>query len=404
MASSDDTASGTVEGSEKATETLSQFVARVLNQLPLSAWLPAAALVLLLALVTQLGAVLDRKPPPAGPLDALGRAFAAISRTSIGGALLLIAAVVVLTMVTQAFAFEAIRVLEGYWGTNRQAEWYANLRAEHFRKSRARLDRRLGQLTEDAWAHAARAIEDAARRAPPGAPAWTPDMISVLGSQLLGTVPLVTLTEEEMRRVQRLDWKRLAPPELVRRRLNVQKRLRDYPAGNRALPTRLGNILRRHEDLTRQESVETFIQRVFDDLPLSLRIEHDEQRTRLDLYCSMVFVLAVVTTVAAARFAARHWAYSAGAAGVGLAAAWMMYRAALASARAYGGLLVVISNRVRRDQARAATSAASAAAVAAQAAVGQAQAAAGQMAPPGGAPGASPPAPKPPRPRPPPPV
>src|SRR6266516_4271034 len=207
MASSDDTASGTVEGSEKATETLSQFVARVLNQLPLSAWLPAAALVLLLALVTQLGAVLDRKPPPAGPLDALGRAFAAISRTSIGGALLLIAAVVVLTMVTQAFAFEAIRVLEGYWGTNRQAEWYANLRAEHFRKSLARLDRRLGQLTEDAWAHAARAIEDAARRAPPGAPAWTPDMISVLGSQLLGTVPLVTLTEEEMRRVQRLDWK-----------------------------------------------------------------------------------------------------------------------------------------------------------------------------------------------------
>src|SRR6266516_2530271 len=129
MASSDDTASGTVEGSEKATETLSQFVARVLNQLSLSAWLPAAALVLLLALVTQLGAVLDRKPPPAGPLDALGRAFAAISRTSIGGALLLIAALVVFTMVTQAFALQSTRVPVFSSGTTRQAQSYASVRA-----------------------------------------------------------------------------------------------------------------------------------------------------------------------------------------------------------------------------------------------------------------------------------
>src|SRR4051794_20871010 len=40
-------------------ETLSQFVARVLNQLSLSAWLPAATLVLSLLVIFQLAAALD---------------------------------------------------------------------------------------------------------------------------------------------------------------------------------------------------------------------------------------------------------------------------------------------------------------------------------------------------------
>jgi hypothetical protein len=46
-------------GSGKAKESLSQFVARVLDQLSLSAWLPAAALVLGLDYVFQSGAMLD---------------------------------------------------------------------------------------------------------------------------------------------------------------------------------------------------------------------------------------------------------------------------------------------------------------------------------------------------------
>jgi hypothetical protein len=45
-------------------------------------------------------------------------------------------------------------------------------------------------------------------------------------------------------------------------------------------------------------SVETMVQELFDDLPFSLRVEHDEQRTRLDLYCSMVFVIALTTAIA----------------------------------------------------------------------------------------------------------
>ena len=118
--------------SGKARESLSQFVARVLDQLSLSAWLPSAALVLSLAFTYHLARALDaERHAVAGILSApqspgaLSDALTGLAHTSLGGALLLIMAVVVLTIATQAFAFEAIRTLEGYWGTWRPVEWVA---------------------------------------------------------------------------------------------------------------------------------------------------------------------------------------------------------------------------------------------------------------------------------------
>ncbi len=99
-----------------ATQTLSQFVARVLDQLSLSAWLPSAALVLLLDFTFHLGAVLDSGSQPHNPADITGVAVAGMGRIGVSGAVLLVIAVAVLTMLTQAFAFEAIRVLRGLLG------------------------------------------------------------------------------------------------------------------------------------------------------------------------------------------------------------------------------------------------------------------------------------------------
>ena len=82
---------------------------------------------------------------------------------------------------------------------------------------------------------------------------------------------------------------------------------------------------------------------MFDDLPFSLQFDHDEQRARLDLYCSMVSVVGVAAAIAVARLASRHPSYAVGAVAVGLAGMWLMYRAGVASARAYGALLVVIA-------------------------------------------------------------
>src|SRR3954447_25429663 len=85
---------------------LSQFGARVLGQLSLSAWLPAAVLTVVGALVVQFAAQ--------GAIQ-LGDAIEALTRDKWTVVLLIIPVLVVSTLVTQAFSFEAIRTLEGYW-------------------------------------------------------------------------------------------------------------------------------------------------------------------------------------------------------------------------------------------------------------------------------------------------
>lgn len=350
---------GSAESSEKAIESLSQFIARVLNQLSLSAWLPAAALVLGVALAVSVGNELDRDQAlarGAGPLVLFGRALAALTNIGVGGGLLLLASIVVLTMVTQAFAFEAIRILEGYWGTHPLVESVAGLRCQRHRHVQAELATRSRRLLESAWtiaqAEIQRIQDDLALRG--GDVEVTPDMLAALRAEVLGTGRSPDLTEDERRFIGDLDWEQFAPSEQLRRRVNVEKRLQDYPDAHRILPTWMGNILRHHEDETQSGRVETFIQENFEFLPSSLKIEHDEQRTRLDLYCSMVFVVGVIAGFAAFRFLPHHLAYAAAAGLLGILGMVVMYRAAVASARAYGGLLVVIAGRLEgREEAEA---------------------------------------------------
>src|SRR5215217_187218 len=177
----------------------------------------------------------------------------------------------------------------------------------------------------------------------------TPNVIAAIRERALGKKNSVRLNEAEKKTLERIAprWQQWAPAEVLRRRTNVRTRLRDYPKPSRILPTKLGNVLRRHED-DAGVTDQTFVQQIFEGIPLLIKIEHDEQRTRLDLYCSMVFVVLVVTLVAVARFAAHHLSYAVFAAAIGLSAMWLMYRDGVASARAYGSLLVVIARHVKQ--------------------------------------------------------
>jgi hypothetical protein len=350
MADGDDIVEvGADAGSTRTAETLSQFVARVLDQLSLSAWLPSAALVLLITFVVHLGAALDNAKPPDDPLDAVGDAFAAMAATSVGGALVLAAAVIVLTMMTQAFSLAAIQMLEGYWGTNRLVEWIALRRCNHFRRRRGRLHQRLENLTKPAVDKAIHKIQRRQDKAVAlgGDAEFTPQMLAVLRARVLEQQITMVLTKKETARVNDMfrRWSDYAPADLQRRRVNLQNRLLDFPKPRRMQPTRLGNVLRSYEDETRQEDVQSMVQRVYELLPASLQVEHDELRIRLDLYCSMVLVIAVVLLFATARLSVSGW-YSVGAAVVGAAAMWIAYRAAIANARAYGRALVRISQYV----------------------------------------------------------
>jgi hypothetical protein len=341
------TAANVVATKPKPTETLSQFIARVLDQLSLSAWLPSAALVLAMAFIVQLGVVLDMKRT--GPIGAIGGVLSRISATGIGGAVLLVVAIAVLAMLTQAFSFEAIRVLEGYWGTAKAVEWVAKHRARRHSARRLKLSKYRFDLTEKAWEEAkARIIkiEDDRRRLRKRR-IMTVAMIADLESQVLGKRRARTLKPSQQERVNGYNWELLVDDkaDLLRRRVNVDKRLRDYPRPSRILPTRLGNILRAHEDRIRKgrDELESLVQRIFDKLPPSLQESHDQQRNRLELYGSMTFVVALSGLLGIARFAPHHWPYAACAAGAAAAGTWIMYRAALATARAYGLLLVTIA-------------------------------------------------------------
>jgi hypothetical protein len=307
---------------DRGKESLSQFLARVLDQLSLSAWLPAGALVLLLAFVIQLGTALDQPAIATAPAPVV-RALQSIAGISLGGALLLIAAVVVLTMVTQALSFEAIRVLEGYWGINGLVERLAQWRCGRHRRFRDKLERRLQALTEQAWEGAARELQRLIdHRADRGKSLLvTPNVLAALRAEVLQKEMPVALTPEEYDLLEQLGdrWEDWAPAEIRRRIVNVQKRLADYPEPNRMLPSRLGNVLRHYEDKTEVAEVEPLVQRVFDRLPASLKTGHDEQRTRLDLYCSMVFVVAIAAAIAIGRFGADHPRYAIGALAGGLA-------------------------------------------------------------------------------------
>ena len=348
------TAVDAVAASGKAHETLSQFVARILDQLTLSAWLPAGALAFLLMGAIQLGSVVHQPAPVPGVAASLRLAARSIGHISLGGGLLLVAAVVVLTMVTQAFTFEAIRVLEGYWGTSWIAEWAADRRCNRFRRKLGRLEKKLERIKHHAWGHIKTGVTGQRRaQIVKGQPAEiTEELELILEARFLGRVPHRAPTDvEEVVLIEFLDseWEAHVPATIIRRLNNATKLQRDYPAQRNVLPTRLGNVLRHHEDETGITPIESYVEEQFDELPTSMQVSHDQRRTRLDLYCAMVVVIGVATVLAIGVLWGADW-YPLVAAGLGTAAMFLHYRAAVASARLYGTTLVILAEWLEENR------------------------------------------------------
>jgi hypothetical protein len=85
---------------------ISAFIARVLDQLTLSAWLPAAFLTASVAILLQF-----RSARSANVLNAVRE----LTANPVQVLVIIIPLLVIAAVVTQAFSFEAIRALEGYW-------------------------------------------------------------------------------------------------------------------------------------------------------------------------------------------------------------------------------------------------------------------------------------------------
>jgi hypothetical protein len=316
-------------------ETFSAFVAKVLDQLSLSSWFASAILVSGAVLLLQLRFEYSHGKRLADSLFAIEhyppRTF-----------LMILGTLVIANIFIQSFTFEMIRIFEGYWGathignllrrtTSKFHAWrYENLRRRGARVSNKSLDIATHKLFRGGEPLA---IVEYIR--------WS-NIDKTDGSQR-PQEPI--LDPEQATRANELNekWRSLVPKHLRLYEQALLMALSSYPKGV-IMPTKLGNVLRSYEE--QQDKLipgEHVVQKLFHQIPEYLQHEHDQQRVRLDLYASLTFVgivLAIAYEIVLRKVPGDggiRW--SAGF----LVFSYASYRAAIATAHAYGTLLKVIA-------------------------------------------------------------
>lgn len=210
---------------------LSEFVARVLNQLSLSAWLPAAFFVVSLAIM------LTFRHQRA--ID-LGVLVTTLRDSSVQWTIVLTAVpgLVIATLITQAFSFEAIRALEGYW---RRGGLIAQTRTRMIKHELERKNRIAQRRTE---------VGHQAFLASRGR--WVdleedPAVIDAMEAISRGKYPKKA-SPAVVKKAKDLNWKSLCDPWLIAEVNHLREAHREFPVDSRILPTRLGNLIRAVED------------------------------------------------------------------------------------------------------------------------------------------------------------
>ena len=327
-----DTQSATSEPTQSG-QGLLEFLGKVLDQLSLSAWLPATMLVGVGALLAQLSTQQE--------LD-FGEAISDLTELPLSVLLFIAFALILATMITQAFQFEAIRVLEGYWGTGKLNSLLSDVRIEAHARRQARLIDCERKARRAAFSKAREEmLEKGVERI----------LIDILESHVWKTRMPPGVSAKKLEEARSMGWHIFAPPSMLRRVDSISAKLRMYPEQHRILPTRLGNALRSFEDqlvIADGGDIQGFIIRNYDRIPPMLLARHAQFRTRLDMYCTLVLVyglLGFVSLPALWHFGDWHLA-SFAAFTLFAALAATSYAAAISSARGYGTVLVAIDAQV----------------------------------------------------------
>lgn len=270
----------------------------------------------------------------------LATAITSLTQSALGVLVVLLFAIVLTTMVTQAFSLEVIRLPEGYWGATRIMSRAMIIRTKRQVRRRRKTEERFDMLNKAAFEKA----RDAMLKK--NVPRERIDAAEDLLYHRTKDWP-----EEKFAMANSVQWKPYCPPELLRHAEELVSRIKEYPQIHRMLPTRLGNTLRSVEDpLTRRITggLEGLIQRNYDQIPEKLQSQHDQYRARLDMYCILVFVfllLAILGPLAIVRDIRSPWPGGT----VFLlycTLSWVSYEAAVASARGYGSVLRAVVERL----------------------------------------------------------
>jgi hypothetical protein len=251
-------------------------------------------------------------------------------------------------MVTQAFEFEAIRLLEGYFDSAHsviQAVMAARIRRHEGK--RGKLVSKLKEANNDACEKAV----DRMRKYP----GYRSEVLDYLVRESGNDTDQVD--DEIVMTARKIDWRRHAPSAMLYKIDSITARLASYPQNYGLLPTRLGNVLRAAEDkvkLEPNENIQGFVIRHHDQLSAALKSEHRSYRTRLDMYCCLVLVFSVLAMISVISLShlSPAWGAAVAVAGYGLMA-YISYEAAIMSARSYGLILQEITQYVARQDASA---------------------------------------------------
>lgn len=315
---------------------LSQVLGKILQQLSISAWVPAAMLVGNGAVLLQLHA--DANYNIAGAVKEL-------AGKPLGTIIVLAFALILATVVTQAFEFEVIRFLEGYFDSaNGLIQAVMAWRIRCHAGKRDKLEHMLEAANTNARKQAVERMKKYR---------YDPEVLAYLAES--PSRDSKDFNAALARKAEAINWKLHAPPATRYRIDSTNARLASYPAKNRILPTRLGNVLRATEDtieLEEDENLEGYVVRHFDQLPAALQSQHKDYRTRLDMYCCMTLAFSILSaiSIAALNNIMPLWGMAI-AVVVYVLMACLSYQAAIASARSYSLILREIPQYLARQQA-----------------------------------------------------
>lgn len=302
---------------------VSAFVAKVLDQLSLSAWLPGIFFAVAVVIVAQFRS--------AGSADVSDMVHE-ISRDWVAVLVFAIPTLLLSVLVIQASSFAAIQFLEGYGAPGGPGRW---VRSGLIRWQVRRLDRLHGRRMREQ----ARAFDFSEER-------WSEpaEVVIALWADSRGReVP--KLSDEHRRQFERLDWRDECDPWRLARIEELKGREDEYPALSRILPTRLGNLLRATEDNLDHggDDVGGFALRRREHVPPRTQLQHDQFRERLDMYATLTVVNVILIPVTAgALFGSVEATPIAIMAVLFAMFAVVSYRAAIASARGYCAVLRVM--------------------------------------------------------------
>jgi hypothetical protein len=277
-----------VDDAARSSRELTAVLGKILDQLSLSAWMPGFALVAGVAFLS----VCRRQESPKGELDILS-ALEAPTHLSLGAVVALFGAVLIATLLAQAFEFEMIRLLEGYWPDRRIAgaltRWGVN-----------RQSGKLGTLKKRKRKLEKLAFKTACKRMVVGDDDVVQQVKLLWKANRNGVkAPEVARSDEAVYLLK--TWREAAAPESLRLLEAVERALIWYPDEHRLLPTRLGNALRSVEDglkLADGGDLQGFIIRNYKSISPQLLTQLASFRTRLDMYCTLVLVWATLAAIA----------------------------------------------------------------------------------------------------------